>query len=149
MKISIGADHAGFELKNEVVTYLKSLGHEVLDLGTNSLDSTDYPLFASKVAKSVSSKKTDLGVLICGTGVGMSIAANKHMGIRAVVTSEPYSAKASREHNNANVLCFGARVVGLELAKMIVDEFLNAKYLGDRHQRRVDLLEVLDDLGEL
>mgnify|MGYP001191305269 FL=1 len=140
MKIGIGNDHVAVEMKKEIVEYIKSLGHEVIDYGTNSTESTDYPKYAEIVAKAVVNKEVDCGILICGTGVGMCIAANKVKGIRAVVCSEPYSAKLSKEHNDTNILTFGARVIGPELAKMIVYEWLNAKFLGERHKRRVDLI---------
>lgn len=140
MKIAIGNDHTATELKNTIVDYLNTLGIEVVNFGTDTNERTDYPLFAEKVTQSVQAKDVAFGILICGTGIGMSIAANKQKGIRACVCSEPYSAKASREHNDANVLCFGARVVGPEVAKMIVEHFIEADYHGDRHQRRVDML---------
>ncbi len=144
MNIAIGCDHAAFELKNAVIEHLKELEIEVIDVGTYSNERTDYPIYADKVSNLVESKEVRYGILICGTGVGMSIAANKHKGIRAVVCSEPYSAAASKRHNQANVLCFGARVVGTGLAFDIVDSFLEAKYEGGRHQKRVDMLNALD-----
>lgn len=144
MKISIGCDHTALGLKEEIKTHLELLGHEVIDKGTYSQERTHYPEFADLVSKSVQTSESEEGILICGTGVGMSIAANKHKDIRAVVCSEPYSAKASKQHNDSNVLCFGARVVGVELAKEIVDAFLNANYDGGRHQTRVDMLNKLD-----
>lgn len=142
MRISIGCDHAARSLKLEVIKHLKSLNIEVIDQGTFDDESTDYPIYANRVSSDIKNKKADLGILICGTGVGMSIAANKHEGIRAVVTSDTFSAKAAREHNNANVLCFGARVVGTGLALQIVDEFLNASYQGGRHDKRVAMLKI-------
>lgn len=140
MKVGIGNDHVAVEMKQEIIAYLERQGHEVVDYGTNTKESCDYPVYGAKVANAVVNKEVDCGILICGTGVGMSIAANKVKGIRAVVCSEPYSAKLSKEHNNTNILCFGARVIGVELAKMIVFEWINAKFQGDRHQRRLDMI---------
>ncbi len=141
MKIAIGNDHVGLDLKPYIVEYLKELGHEIYDFGTNSSDRTDYPIYGLKVAKSVARGDCDSGILICGTGVGISIAANKVKGIRAVVCSEPYSARLSREHNNTNILAFGSRVIGSELAKMIVKEWLEADFEGGRHADRVAMLD--------
>ena len=140
MKIAIGNDHTALEMKEAVKVYLEEKGYEVLDLGTNSTDSCDYPVYGEKVGRAVVDGEADLGIAICGTGVGISLAANKVKGVRACVCSEPYTAKLSRMHNDSNVLAFGARVVGVELAKMIVDEWLNASFEGGRHQRRVDML---------
>lgn len=123
-KIAFGCDHVGFILKHEIVAHLVERGVEVIDKGTWSSERTDYPHYASQVALAVAGGEVDGGILICGTGVGISIAANKFAGIRAVVCSEPYSAQLSRQHNDTNVLAFGSRVVGLELAKMIVDAWL-------------------------
>ncbi|EFL53414.1 ribose 5-phosphate isomerase B [Finegoldia magna] len=138
MKIAIAADHGGFELKDSMVEYIKSLGNEVLDLGTNSADSVDYPDYAKKVCEEIQKGNSDLGILICGTGIGMSLAANKFEGIRAACVSDVYSAKMSRNHNNANVLCIGARVIGDEVAKLIIKTFLENEFEAGRHQRRVD-----------
>ena len=140
MKIAIGNDHTALEMKEAVKVNLEEKGYEVLDLGTNSTDSCDYPVYGEKVGRAVVDGEADLGIAICGTGVGISLAANKVKGVRACVCSEPYTAKLSRMHNDSNVLAFGARVVGVELAKMIVDEWLNASFEGGRHQRRVDML---------
>ena len=140
MKIAIGNDHAAVELKKTIMEYVESMGHEVTNFGTDSSESCNYPEYGEKVANAVASGKFDCGILICGTGVGISLAANKVKGIRACVCSEPYTAKLSRMHNNSNILAFGARVVGSELAKMIVDEWLNASFEGGRHQRRVDMI---------
>lgn len=140
MKISIGCDHVAVDLKLYVIEHLKSKNIEVIDVGTYDKNRTDYPLYAKEVAKNIQNNVTEKAILICGTGVGMSIAANKFKGIRAVVCSEPYSAKASVEHNNTNVLCFGARVVGSEVAINIVDAWLEANYHGDRHQKRIDMI---------
>ncbi len=143
MKIAIGNDHAGVELKNHITKYLEAKGYTVVNFGTDTEDSCDYPVYGEKVGKVVASGECDLGVLICGTGIGISLAANKIKGIRAAVCSEPYSARLSRQHNNANIVAFGARVVGFSMAEMIVDEFLNAEFEGgdgSRHQKRVDLI---------
>ena len=141
MVIAIGNDHIGVDLKNEVVKHLVSLGHQIINVGTDSYERCDYPVYGKKVAKLVIAGEVDLGILICGTGVGISLAANKMRGIRAVVCSDPYTAKLSREHNNTNILAFGARVVGLDLAKMIIDNWLNAEFEGGRHQKRINMLE--------
>ena len=140
MKIGIGNDHSAVDMKNEVVEYLQSLGHEVVNFGTDGYESCNYPVYGKAVAEAVRDGKVDCGICICGTGVGISLAANKVQGIRAVVCSEPYSAKLSKQHNNTNVLCFGARVVGIELAKMIIDEWLGAEFEGGRHATRVGMI---------
>jgi len=144
MKIGIGNDHAGVEMKNQISAYLESKGYEVVNFGTDSTERTDYPIYGAKVGKAVASKQVDLGIVICGTGVGISLAANKINGVRACVCSEPYTAQLSRRHNNTNVLAFGSRVVGIELAKMIVDEWLNASFEGGRHAERVAMLAKLE-----
>lgn len=144
MKIAIAADHGGFELKDSMVEYIKSLGNEVLDLGTNSADSVDYPDYAKKVCEEIQQGNSDLGILICGTGIGMSLAANKFEGIRAACVSDVYSAKMSRNHNNANVLCIGARVIGDEVAKLIIKTFLENEFEAGRHQRRVDKIMAIE-----
>jgi len=141
LKIAIGSDHVGLELKPVIVDYLKELGHEVEDFGAYTKERTDYPIYGVKVAEAVVKGGYDYGIVMCGTGVGISIAANKIKGIRAVVCSEPYSAKLSKEHNNTNILAFGSRVVGSELAKMIVKEWLDAKFEGGRHSNRVNMLD--------
>lgn len=143
-KIAFGCDHVGFILKEEILTHLAQRGIEVLDKGTWSGDRTDYPRYASAVAQAVVAGEADGGILICGTGVGISITANKFAGIRAVVCSEPYSAQLSRQHNDTNVLAFGSRVVGLELAKMIVDAWLDAKFEGGRHLARVEAIKAIE-----
>ena len=138
MRIAIGNDHSAVELKEIIADYVRELGHEVVNLGTDSTQSCDYPLYGEKVGRAVVSGKADLGIAICGTGLGISLAANKVKGVRACVCSEPYTARMSRLHNNSNVLCFGARVVGSELAKMITQVWLETEFEGGRHQRRVD-----------
>ena len=144
MRIAIGNDHAATDMKLEIMEYLRGQGHEVINVGTDGYDSVDYPIYAKKVCDQVNSGEAERGIAICGTGVGISIACNKVDGIRAVCCSEPFSAKLSRQHNDTNVLCFGARVVGPELAKMIVDEWMQAKFLGGRHQRRIDEIRELE-----
>lgn len=145
MKIGIGNDHVAYQLKLEIAQHLKELGHEVVDFGHHNEERTDYPIYGELVANAIINKEIDCGVLICGTGVGISISANKVNGIRAVVCSEPYSAMLSKQHNNTNIVAFGARVVGSELAKMIVDSWLNATYEGDRHARRVDMITAIEN----
>lgn len=138
MKIGMGSDHAGFELKVKLKEHLEAKGYEVVDYGTHSLGSVDYPDYGKAVANAILTEEVKKGVLICGTGVGISISANKVKGIRACVCSEPYSAKMSVRHNNAQIIAVGARVVGEDLAKLIVDEFLSEEFEGGRHQRRID-----------
>ena len=139
--IAIGCDHVGFELKNHVIEYLQQNGHSIKDFGTNSTERTDYPVFGHAVAKAVASGECEKGIVICGTGVGISIAANKVPGIRAVVCSEPYSALLSRRHNDTNVLAFGSRVVGCDLALMIVEAWLSGEFEGGRHKNRIESIE--------
>ena len=143
-KIAFGCDHVGFILKADILAWLQQCGIEVVDKGTWSEERTDYPRYASAVAQAVATGEVEGGILICGTGVGISIAANKVPGIRAVVCSEPYSAQLSRQHNDSNILAFGARVVGLELAKMIVEAWLHAEFEGGRHQGRIDAITALE-----
>lgn len=145
MKIAMGNDHTAIELKETIKAHLEKRGIEVLDLGTNSTESCDYPVYGEAVGRAVAGGDADLGIVICGTGLGISLAANKVKGIRACVCSEPYTARLSRMHNNCNVLAFGARVVGDEMAKMITDEWLDASFEGGRHQRRVDLLMEIEN----
>ena len=140
MKIVLANDHSAVDMKKEILAHLEEKGYQVIDIGTNSPESCDYPVFGERAGKMVASGEADLGILICGTGVGISLAANKVKGVRACVCSEPYSAKLSRMHNDTNILAFGARVVGTELAKMIVDEWLAAEFEGGRHKRRVDMI---------
>lgn len=140
MKIAMGNDHTAVEMKQQIKEYLEEKGHEIIDFGTNETASCDYPLYGEKVGRAVADGEAQCGIAICGTGIGISLAANKVKGIRCCVCSEPYSAKLSKMHNNSNVLAFGARVIGVEMAKMIVDEWLGAEFEGGRHQRRVDLI---------
>ena len=142
MKIVIASDHGGFELKEKIIAYLKEKNIDVSDFGTNSSESCDYPIFAKKVCNAILNNEFDRGILICGTGIGMSICANRFKGIRAACVSDTYSAKMTRAHNNSNVLCFGARVVGYGLATEIVDTWLEINYEGERHQKRVDMLDM-------
>ncbi len=144
-KIYIACDHAALHMKNDIIGYLNGKGYDVDDLGPYTPDSVDYPEYAQKVCKEVVSDKGSLGILICGTGIGMSIAANKIKGIRAAAVSEVFSATMTRKHNDANVLCFGARVIGIETAKMLVDAFIETEYEGQRHQRRVDMITKLEE----
>jgi ribose 5-phosphate isomerase B len=146
MKIGIGSDHVGLELKPTIVSFLEELGHEVVDYGPQSSERTDYPQYGKLVATEVVTKNVDLGILICGTGVGISIAANKVKGIRAVVCSDPYTAQLSKQHNNTNILAFGARVVGSELAKMIVKSWLDAEFEGGRHANRINMISDIEEV---
>ena len=140
-RLAIGADHAGFALKDELAAALRELGHDVEDLGTHDAQSVDYPDFAHAVAERVTRGDGTLGLLCCGTGVGMAMAANRHRGVRAVVCSESYSARMARKHNDANVLCLGARVVAPGLAREILDAFLGSAFEGGRHGKRVGKIE--------
>lgn len=140
-KIGVGSDHAGVNLKNKIAEFLKEKGYEVTDYGTNSTASCDYPVYAKTVAKSVANGENERGIICCGSGIGVSIAANKVKGVRAVLAHEPYSAMLSRLHNDANVLCLGERITGESLALDIVETWLHSEYEGGRHQRRVDMLD--------
>ncbi|MBP3369595.1 MAG: ribose 5-phosphate isomerase B, partial [Clostridia bacterium] len=146
MKIVLGCDHAGVEIKDAVIAHIRSKGHEVVEVGTYTTDSCHYPIYASAACKKILSGECELGILICGTGIGMSIAANKHRGIRAACCSDVFSARLTREHNNANVLCFGQRVVGIGLALDLVDAFLDATYANSgNHLTRVAMLKDIED----
>ncbi len=138
MKIGLGSDHGGFELKEFIKAYLIEQSYEIVDFGTDTTDSVDYPEFGEKVGLAVVDGSIDLGIIMCGTGLGISIAANKVSGVRAAVVSEEFSARMARAHNNANILALGGRVVGKDLAKSIVDTFINTEFEGGRHQRRID-----------
>ncbi|MBQ3310703.1 ribose 5-phosphate isomerase B [bacterium] len=140
-KIAIGSDHGGLNLKKSIKSYLESKGYEVQDFGTHTSESCDYPVYAKAVAKSVAKGDNDKGILVCGSGIGVSIAANKVKGIRAALCHESCSAKLSRMHNNANVLCLGERITGEVLAYDIVDAWLNTKFESGRHQKRIDMLD--------
>lgn len=145
MKIAMGNDHTALEMKAAIKEHVEAKGYEVIDFGTNSTGSCDYPEFGEKVGRAVAAKDVDYGIAICGTGIGIGIAASKVKGIRVCTCSEPYSARLSRMHNDTNVLTFGARVIGVEMAKMIVDEWLDNRYEGGRHQRRVDQLTEIEN----
>ena len=140
MKIGIANDHSAVEMKNEIAEYLKSLGYEVVKYGTDTTESDDYPVYGEKVANAVASGEVDRGVAICGTGVGIGLACNKVRGIRACTCSEVYSAEYSRRHNNANIVTFGARVIGIETAKQIVKVFMETEFEGGRQERRVNMI---------
>lgn len=146
MKIAIGCDHGGLEHKNAIAEHLINRGFEVNDFGINEPVSVDYPDIALNVAKSVSEKENDLGILVCGTGIGMSLAANKVKGIRAAACSEHFSAKYTRLHNNSNILCLGGRVIGVGTALELVDLFVDTEFEGGRHQRRVDKITEIENL---
>jgi len=141
MKIAIGSDHGGFELKGKVINFLNQNGYEVLDLGCNSTDSVDYPKYGKMVGEAVVEKKADKGIVICGTGIGIGIAANKVKGVRAALCTNTTMARLTREHNDANVLSMGARMVGDILALEMVEVFLTTEFEGGRHQKRIDQLE--------
>ena len=140
MKLVIGSDHGGVELKSVLIDYIKELGHEIADFGVALGEKGDYPVYGIKVAEAVSNGEYEAGIVICGTGIGISIAANKVQGIRCAHTNEVFSAKMAKEHNNANIIALGGRVVGTEVAKMIVYEWLNSDYQGGRHANRIDMI---------
>ena len=140
MRYAVGCDHAGFPLKEPLVAELEARGHDVLDLGTSGFAAVDYPVFAVKVAQTIVGGRADMGLLICGTGLGMAITANKVEGIRAVSVSDAFSARMARAHNDANVLCVGARVVGPGMAVDILRAWLGTEFEGGRHQRRVEMI---------
>ena len=145
MKIVLGCDHAGYNMKDAVKKHIESKGYEVVEVGTFSADSCHYPVFASAACKKILDGECELGVLICGTGIGMSIAANKHKGIRAACCSDVFSARLTREHNDSNILCFGERVVGIGTALDLVDAFLGAEYLNNgNHVTRVAMLSDIE-----
>lgn len=148
MKIAIGCDHGGFEHKNAILEHFEKRGFEVLDFGIYELESVDYPKIALKVANSVASKESELGILVCGTGIGMSLAANKVKGIRAACCSEHFSAKYTRMHNDSNILCLGGRVVGIGTAIELADLFVDTEFEGGRHQRRVDMITDIENGDE-
>jgi ribose 5-phosphate isomerase B len=143
MRIALAADHAGYLLKDELASWLREAGHEVTDLGTNGPESVDYPQFGEKLADEIASGRAERGIAICGSGIGISIAVNRNPACRCARVDEPLSATLSREHNDANVLAFGARLIGGDMAKDIVLAFLNTQFAGGRHQRRVDQLSHL------
>lgn len=145
MKLALGADHGGYSLKELLKQHLQEQGYEIEDFGTYDTASCNYPVYAEKVARAVADGQAELGILICGTGIGMSIAANKIKGIRAAAVSDCFAAQATREHNNSNILCLGERIVGPGLAMRIADTWLNAAFQGGRHQTRVDMISALEE----
>lgn len=149
MRLAIGNDHTAVEMKNEIKEYLEGKGYEIINVGTDSTVRFNYPISGYKVARMVADGEVDGGILICGTGVGISLSANKVHGIRACVCSDPYTAKLSKQHNNTNIIAFGARVIGVETAKMICDEWLNAEYEGGRHQIRIDMIKEIEETQDL
>ena len=149
MKLVIGNDHAAVELKKEIKSYLEEKGHEVINVGTDSNESFDYARSALKAARMVANKEVEGGILICGTGVGISLAANKVKGIRCAACSEPVTARLTKQHNNANMIAFGERIVGVEEAKAIVDAWLDAEFEGGRHERRVNQIMEIEETQDL
>lgn len=146
MKIGLGCDHGGYNLKSEIKKYLETNGIEYIDYGTNNdLDSVDYPIYGEAVANAVINKEVDYGIVCCGTGIGISLAANKVPGIRCAVVSDVFSAKMSKAHNNANMLSLGERVLGRGLALEIVDAWIHTEFEGDRHSRRVDMINKIEE----
>ncbi len=149
MRLAIGNDHSAVDMKKEIKEYLEEKGYEMVDVGTDSKESSNYPVPGYKVARKVADGEVDAGIAICGTGVGISLACNKVKGIRCCVCSDPYTARLSKQHNNTNIIAFGARVIGIETAKMIVDEWLNASFEGGRHQIRVDMISEIEQTQQL
>ncbi len=145
MKIAIGSDHGGFKLKEVIKEYLIKKGYEISDFGCYSEESVDYPDYAERVAKAVSNGEYDLGVLMCGTGIGISIAANKVKGIRAALCHDGLTARLAKQHNNANIICMGGRTTGIETAKDIIDNFLESKFEGGRHLRRINKIKDIEN----
>lgn len=146
MKIGLGSDHGGYNLKSEIIKHLEAKGIECVDFGTNdSTQSVDYPIYGEKVAIAVANKEVDYGILCCGTGIGISLAANKVKGIRCAVVSDVFSAKMSKAHNDANMLSLGERVLGRGLALEIVDTWINTEFEGDRHSKRVDMIKEIEN----
>lgn len=144
MKIAIGNDHVGVELKQHLIQYLEAKGYEMVNFGTDTPASTDYPIYAERVSRAVVSGECDRGILICGTGLGISISANKIHGVRCAVCSEPVSAELARQHNDANIIAMGARTIGPVMAEALADVFLTTEFQAGRHQRRVDMIMRLD-----
>lgn len=140
MRIALSADHAGFELKDQLADWLRADGHEVIDLGTNGPESVDYPRFGALLAEALADGRADRGITVCGSGIGVAIAANRNPACRCAQVSEPLSASLARQHNDANAIAIGARLIGIEMAKACVSAFLSSDFLGGRHQRRVDQL---------
>ena len=147
MKISIGCDHGAYALKEHLKTYLADKGHEVVDCGTDSTDSCDYPIFAREAARLVAGGSCQRGIVLCTTGIGVSMCANKVHGVRCALCSDPYSAEMTRRHNDANMLAMGAGIIGKNMAERIADVFLSTEFEGGRHQRRIDLMMDLEADG--
>ncbi len=141
MRIALSADHAGFAMKDELVAWLSKEGHEIIDLGVNSADSVDYPRFGALLAEAVTDGRADRGITVCGSGIGVAIAANRNPGCRCALVNEPLSARLARVHNDANAIALGARLIGIEMAKACVTAFLSTDFEGGRHQHRVDMLK--------
>jgi ribose 5-phosphate isomerase B len=144
MRIALSADHAGYELKDQLAAWLSETGHEVIDLGTNSADSVDYPDYGASLARAVANGDADRGIAVCGSGIGIAIAANRNPGCRCAQVNEPLSASLARTHNDANAIALGSRLIGPEMAKACVTAFLTTEFEGGRHQRRVDMLNTKD-----
>jgi ribose 5-phosphate isomerase B len=144
MRIALSADHAGYELKDQLAAWLSETGHEVIDLGTNSADSVDYPDYGASLARAVANGDADRGIAVCGSGIGIAIAANRNPGCRCAQVNEPLSASLARTHNDANAIALGSRLIGPEMAKACVTAFLTTEFEGGRHQRRVDMLTTKD-----
>jgi ribose 5-phosphate isomerase B len=140
MRIAVSADHAGFEMKNELADWLRADGHEVVDLGTNGPESVDYPRYGALLAEALADGRADRGITVCGSGIGVAIAANRNPACRCAQVAEPLSASLARRHNDANAIALGARLIGIEMAKACVTAFLTSDFLGGRHQRRVEQL---------
>ncbi|MBQ3259090.1 MAG: ribose 5-phosphate isomerase B [Clostridia bacterium] len=147
--IALACDHSALEMKKEIKSLLDEMGETYRDFGTDTAESCDYPVFGARAAKAVASGECEKGIVICGTGIGISLAANKVKGIRCALCSEPYSAELTRRHNDANMLALGARVIGPELAKMIVKTFLSTPFEGGRHQRRIDLIHAIEEGNDI
>lgn len=145
MKVAVGCDHGGFVLKDAVISTLEELGAQVVDMGTYSTESVDYPVYGKKVADAVANGECDLGVVMCGTGIGISIAANKVKGIRAAVVTDEFMAEMTRRHNNANIIALGGRVITLEKAKSLVKAWYTAEFEGGRHQKRIDMITQIEN----
>lgn len=145
MRVAIGNDHAAVSMKQEIKDYVEAMGHEVINYGIDAVESCNYPEYGEKVGRAVVNGEADCGILICGTGVGISIAANKVKGVRAAVCSDVTTARLVKEHNNANIIAFGERIVGIELAKDIVKTYLDSAFLGGRHQDRIDMIHEIEN----
>jgi ribose 5-phosphate isomerase B len=145
MRIALSADHAGFDLKDQLAAWLAEAGHEIIDLGTNSSDSVDYPDFGARLGEALASGRAERGIAVCGSGIGIAIAANRNPGCRCAQVNEPLSARLARSHNDANAIALGSRLIGPEMARACVEAFLSNEFEGGRHQRRVDMLNTAKD----